>query len=344
VPREGMVLFVDDDASNRTTFEFAFADVFDLLTTSTGEAALELLESRNDIAIVLADHRMPRMTGVDLCERVAERFPDIIRIILTAYADVEATIAAINRGRVHRYVRKPYRNDDLTQTLQLALQLHASRITEGKLRTSLMAANASARAAGAEVAHELRNFLIPLTHDLADLKELPEATPILPQLTSLHAAHESVLAIARDLVTTRRDGASCDAATVGRAITSLFASSVAPIALELTGVSRLVIPMAATHLAQCLANLISNAANALREVTPPNPHIRIHVAQSASERTIEVIDNGPGVPSTRLSEFFAPRANHLGLRIVRRLVEDSAGSVRVSSEAGTTAVIITWKT
>src|SRR5689334_24482036 len=96
------VLFVDDEPQNLVVFRYAMEDHFTVLTAQSGAEALQLLQ-RHQIAVLLADQRMPAMSGVELCARARELQPDAVRIIITAYADIHAAIDAINQGQVSRY-------------------------------------------------------------------------------------------------------------------------------------------------------------------------------------------------------------------------------------------------
>jgi len=107
-----VVLFVDDDAGNRQAFQAAFRhDMVVLLAADLQQAWMHLTTSR--IHVVIADQRMPRTTGSELLTLVKERFPQTRRMIITAYADLEAIIDAVNNGGVTKYFAKPWVKDQL---------------------------------------------------------------------------------------------------------------------------------------------------------------------------------------------------------------------------------------
>src|SRR5690349_6234363 len=110
------VLFVDDDEANLAVSEAACGDFFEVLTASTAEAALACMRAE-EVGVVIADQRMPGVTGLELLERVSVEFPDTVRILITAYGDIQAAVEAINRGRVRRYLRKPWEPDELRAEL-----------------------------------------------------------------------------------------------------------------------------------------------------------------------------------------------------------------------------------
>jgi len=118
------LLYVDDEPVNLSNFSMIFEDEFTILTALSGEEALKIFRNENDIAIVVADQRMPGMSGVELLERLRKDDPDTIRIILTGYTDADDILDAINRGNVYQYVLKPWREDPLRVTLHRALETY----------------------------------------------------------------------------------------------------------------------------------------------------------------------------------------------------------------------------
>jgi DNA-binding NtrC family response regulator len=120
------VLFVDDEASNVELFRLQFKGHFRVLTAGSGDEALALL-GREDVAVLLSDERMPRMSGVELLARVLERWPDVVRVIVSAYSDAPRLLAAMNRGHAHEYIVKPWDKADLLGCIERALAMAARR-------------------------------------------------------------------------------------------------------------------------------------------------------------------------------------------------------------------------
>jgi response regulator RpfG family c-di-GMP phosphodiesterase len=112
---------VDDEPSILNAIKRVFrSQGYEVLTANSGKEGLALLE-REPVAAVISDMRMPEMDGAQFLEQVFVRWPDTKRILLTGYADTSATIAAINRGKIWRYVAKPWNDDELIVTVQQAL-------------------------------------------------------------------------------------------------------------------------------------------------------------------------------------------------------------------------------
>ncbi len=118
------ILVVDDEPDNLDLLYRTFHREFKVLRSENGPDALEILEREGDIAVIISDQRMPQMSGTEFLSLTAERYPDIIRIILTGYTDVEDLVEAINSGKVFKYVTKPWDDIDLKQVVQQAVDTH----------------------------------------------------------------------------------------------------------------------------------------------------------------------------------------------------------------------------
>lgn len=130
------LLIVDDETANLRLLERLFANDFHCLTASSGPEAIRLLE-QHDVAILLADQRMPQMTGIELLKQTARLRPHMVRILITGYTDVEALVEAINSRLVYMYVTKPWVNDDL----KLRVNRACEHYEQNKNRQALADAN-----------------------------------------------------------------------------------------------------------------------------------------------------------------------------------------------------------
>ena len=122
------LLFVDDERRVLTSMRAMFRRDYDVVLANSGDEAVEVLQGRDDIHVVVSDQRMPGMTGVELLSVVKEKYPSSMRILLTGYADLEAVEAAINESEVFRYLMKPCPTDELKDAVRLAVQ--AARVSE----------------------------------------------------------------------------------------------------------------------------------------------------------------------------------------------------------------------
>jgi C4-dicarboxylate-specific signal transduction histidine kinase len=131
------VLFVDDEPDNLIVFEAACAGQFRVLTTSSPEHALELL-AENEVIVLLADQRMPKMTGLELLSKARVAFPEVVRMLVTAYADLETAIDAINTGHVRRYLKKPWEHGELLGALSEGVEYYQMRSKLAALERRLL--------------------------------------------------------------------------------------------------------------------------------------------------------------------------------------------------------------
>ena len=107
------VLFVDDEINILKAIQRLLRhEDMNVLCASGGSEALALLE-QDPAQVVVTDQRMPDMCGVDLLSAVRERWPDVVRIMLTGYTEMDIAVEAINRGEIYRLITKPWQDDEL---------------------------------------------------------------------------------------------------------------------------------------------------------------------------------------------------------------------------------------
>src|SRR5262245_38462621 len=117
------ILYVDDEEKSLKSFSRAFGDTYRILTAPTAKEGCSLLEAhKNEIGILMTDQRMPGEKGVWLLERARQIQPHIVRILATAYSDLESAIAAVNTGSVYKFITKPWDPALLDQTLRRGLE------------------------------------------------------------------------------------------------------------------------------------------------------------------------------------------------------------------------------
>jgi len=140
-PARTRILVVDDEEAILETMTFTFEDDYDVLTSTSPREALALLDQNAPVAVVISDQRMPEMTGVELLAAVYARHPNTVRIILTGFADMDATIGAINAGHVYAYVTKPWEPDQLKQVVRRGVEHHRLACENERLLAELRRAN-----------------------------------------------------------------------------------------------------------------------------------------------------------------------------------------------------------
>ena len=127
------ILIVDDEVGNLNALKRVFRNEYNVLSATNGQDAIILMQ-QNEIALIIADHRMPGMTGVEFLEKMSQDYPDAIRIILTAYTDEKLVMDAINMGHVHAYITKPWEPDEVRTIVKEQIEIY-ERTRIGKEET-----------------------------------------------------------------------------------------------------------------------------------------------------------------------------------------------------------------
>jgi response regulator RpfG family c-di-GMP phosphodiesterase len=132
------VLFVDDEENILKSLKRLLVDEeIEILTATSGEQGLDLLRDTEDVGLIVSDQRMPGLSGADFLRQSREIAPDTLRIMLTGYADINATIDAINKGGAYRYISKPWDDEEMIQIIRDAVR-QCRLISENKRLSALV--------------------------------------------------------------------------------------------------------------------------------------------------------------------------------------------------------------
>lgn len=118
------LMVVDDELDNLDLLYRTFRRTFEVFKADSAPKALEILAQEDEMAIIISDQRMPRMSGTELLSIVAEKSPDTIRILLTGYTDIEDLVGAINTSKVFKYITKPWNPDNLQLVVNQAAETY----------------------------------------------------------------------------------------------------------------------------------------------------------------------------------------------------------------------------
>lgn len=127
------VLYVDDEIHNLNSFKATFRKEFNVFTAGSAVEALEIMK-KNPVHIVITDQRMPGMTGVDFLIEVLRRYPDVMRVLLTGFAELTAVVEALSKGQVHYRMEKPWDEEQIRAVINAAYEISLLRIREGRDR------------------------------------------------------------------------------------------------------------------------------------------------------------------------------------------------------------------
>jgi len=172
---EKTVLCVDDEVNILNSIKrLLFMEDYELLTTNNADEALELLKAR-EAQLVISDHRMPRMTGIELLQKVKDIHPLSIRVILSGHVDVNIIVDAINKGEVYRFVTKPWNDEELKSTIRQCLD-HYDVVQENlELTRRIQEQNEQLRRMNGELEQVVldRTFYLRMSQDILDDLPIP---------------------------------------------------------------------------------------------------------------------------------------------------------------------------
>jgi signal transduction histidine kinase len=351
-----LIVYVDDERPNRIVFEQAFGRQFHLKAVADGNAALEILASQ-DVAVVVTDMRMPGMSGDELLRIVKDRWPATIRVVITAFSDIEPILTAINEGLVARYLVKPWERAEVEQLLRWGLEAWAFGRESAALQRRLLETErlATLGSIAGAVVHDLNQPLIGLVMNAERLTELAMAAPALRRLLDGAPVSDEERGDLGDLGEELADLATdlaSGAAHLRNLISSLgqflraqptdttgIATDVLPIVRHAMAVCQDIavrarglilyegpselplVRVSATELTQVLINLVANAAQAV--LARGRSDGRVTVLARAADQTVnlQIRDDGVGMSAEVLAKvgtpFFTTRREGTGLGLAQ---------------------------
>lgn len=360
--RTGGVLLVDDEPLNLKVLRSHLEDRFRVHEATSGPEALEIA-AKVPLDVVVADQRMPDMTGVELLAELRTRRPDVAGIVLTGFADMPALESAINRAGAFRFLRKPWEPPQIIEALEQATDHVVQRRTierlvallaqrSDELRSSLDQLEAQQQMLlhlerlgtigklTSGVTHDLRNLMVAFRAAEWELDTAQASGPLREILGVGLAGVDNMVRTLQTLHDFSRTGAfSLDLGEIDPAgiVTDAVAISRLDPAFKMRRVSWEVAPVLPRlradrqKLVQVIVNLVRNALHATR----PSEAVRVSAAvRPGGEVEIAVEDEGPGVPAALRSRLFQPFASSkgdqglgLGLYMARLIVELHHGRI-----------------
>jgi two-component system response regulator PhcR len=360
---------VDDEPQSVKYFSLAFRSEFRVLTAGSSEEAEQVLAAEaahGGVGVLVTDQRMPVETGVQLLVKVKERYPAVVRLLTTAYADLSEAVAAVNRGEIHRYILKPWDMESLRSDLRACLQLHRDRRVEQDLllaRRQTMVALASylahelatplatiATAAsglerylpaliqayregdpGAEVSEVPRSALTALEMTPALIQESAARSRLLVRLLLMNAGSSGEGAAPRERVSMSR--------LVGEALGTYPFREAERDLVRVEG-DDFSLSGPPTLLIHVLHNLVQNALDGVR--VAGKGQIRLALETGSDWNRLTVTDTGSGIPPEAMprifEEFFSlkgpGRGTGMGLPFCRRVLTEIGGAIVCRSVPG----------
>ena len=349
--QKSCVLYVDDEHSNRLVFERAFERDFLIRTAETAEQGLEIL-TQMPVSVLITDQRLPGMLGTELLEIAKEQYPNIIRMVLTAYSDIEVVLQAINAGLASRYIIKPWVRPMLHEILTWGVDIHRMRVQIEEMQLKLVEGERLSTMGTllASVAHDIKN---PLGYVGAYVETLGDAVESLQKWVSAMRSEKSLDQAFRLPQATQ---AMSEIEELPRIVKDLTQgvnhvySIVEGIQLQSRRPSRVRQPsnpaVALEYATKLAKGLI--AAHAIEKCAVRKVRLEVSVVDGGVRFAVH--DTGVGMSAEVLShafeEFFTTKppgeGTGLGLPISKRVVESVGGSVSIASTLGQGTVVSFW--
>ena len=356
-PQRKLVLYVDDEPKNLSSFKSVFRRHYEIYLANSAEEGIDIMEQA-PIQLVITDQRMPKTTGVEFLEKINDKFPDVTRILLTGYSDLDAIIDAINKGKIFKYIAKPWKAEELKETIDIALELSHLKKQNKILIENLQKTNHELDSFVYRAAHDLRGpianllGLINLAKSEQDLKTIKHYIELKEQTVRRLDGfiHDIVdysgnlrLAIRRDTIDFKN--------LVYQAINEhQFMPKYDLIRQEINIEQGAEMVSDAERIGVILNNLISNSIrySVINRVEPA--FMKIDIYNDETKAIIKVSDNGEGIEEEyhqKIFEMFfrassnARDGSGLGLFICKEVAEKLGGSIQLISEKdkGSTFVV-----
>jgi len=140
LPEKIAILYVDDEENNLFSFKATFRIKYRVLTAISGDEALTILATQH-VDVIITDQRMPGMTGIEFLEKVLDMYPDPMRILLTGYADMNAVVDAVNKGKIFHYLSKPWKEEELDEAINKAYEKYLEKVHLKEINSKLEESN-----------------------------------------------------------------------------------------------------------------------------------------------------------------------------------------------------------
>ncbi len=344
------ILYVDDESKNLTAFKASFRRSYDIMTAISAKEAADLLLQQS-FHIIIADQRMPLVTGVEFFQSIRKTYPNAIRILLTGYTDVREIVDAINKGEIFRFITKPWNEFEMHNAIRNAYELFSMRRQLQQKMEELETAN-----------HELNRLIYSTSHDLRSPLASIVSIINLAKLDSLDNDIEGyfnliencaekmddyILKIVEYYKSVRLEDeySFIDFAQQVQEAIDLCSVQNKKIVFRQNILQPVPFKTDSFRLSVVLNNLLSNAVK-YQKPEQLNPSIIVKVSVTREYASLSVEDNGIGIQPESVDSifkmFFRSTKNAsglgIGLYIVKEAVNRMGGEISIKSEfgAGTT--------
>lgn len=305
------VLYIDDEMHNLINFQSLFRKAHQVFLAQSVNEARVILTQHPDIHVVFSDQRMPEMTGTDFFEEIRSTHPSIIRILVTGFADLNTSIHAINKGKVFRYIQKPWKAEEVEQALLDASKEYL-RLTYFQSRNQeLESAYQALENYADHISHDIRGPLTgiqTISQLAANSRNIDELNQMLLLIKSTSAQLSQYTADLQHFYRVQRGKIAVENTHIDHLVQEIKTIYQAPISaagitLQIKNEVDQPVLTDPTALKLILHNLMSNAIK-YQDPQHREPWIQVHIFLKTSVLLIEVSDGGIGMRPDQLAQIF----------------------------------------
>ncbi len=337
------ILYIDDEEHNLQSFKATFRRLYSVRTAISAAEALRILE-KEEIHIIISDHRMPEITGVQFFKQIQNKYPDPIRILLTGYTDMESLAEAINEGHIYRYLTKPWNELELNNSIINAYESYQNRVALKQKVEELQKTNDQLNRFIYSISHELRGPLASALGviELAKMDNLIQ--PQTPEGEYWTMINDCCQKLDHNISKTLQYYRNIRYKVENEAIdfAKVIHGLVCNIDQQITVTTHINQPVPfyndSYRVEMILSNLVSNAVK-YQKPEEPDKRIDIRVEVSDPEALITIADNGVGIPAGDIDKIFTQffRGRHhdgggLGLFVAKEAIDKINGNIFVESD------------
>jgi len=341
------VLYLDDEEPNLSAFKATFRRTHSVRTTNSAEEAFALIEEEEP-HIIIADQRMPKVSGVEFFQEISKHHPDPQRILLTAYTSSQTVIDAVNKGHINKYLVKPWDREMMENTLNSVFKVYKDKVELKRKNEELYRINSELNRFVYSVSHDLRAPLLSLL-GLVDLsrneKDPAQVDEYFKLMTGSIRQMDEYIQTTLQYYRNLKTNLILEHVSILQVVNEI----IEPLMNYNKGVDfnidispDFVIFSDRVRLKIALNNLISNAVKyGFKEKDTP---YKVSVSAENTDGNFKIIvsDEGKGIPPEQLKKVFeiffseaaatSVESSGLGLYLVRQAIDKISGTVSVRSK------------
>jgi two-component system sensor histidine kinase/response regulator len=351
------ILYLDDELNNLIGFKASLRLDYIIYTAQNSDEALGYLSKNPDIRVIFCDQKMPEKTGVEFFEEIRSIHPHPIRILLTAYTDVESVIEAINRGHVFRYVKKPWIDADISSAIEEANKFYIANSMLSIKNEELSKAYIQLDKFAYSVSHDIRGPLVGIsgginlalqTYNIDEIKE------ILKLMEKSVTKLDTFILNMHDYYSLERGElkiTDIDFNNFGKETEAIFAiyAKAAQIDFKISINQNKSFWSDAASIKLIINNLVTNAFK-YQKKSEINKKVTLNIEVLRDSATIKVGDNGTGIDKKYIDQIFnlffrahvQEAGSGFGLYNVKSALLKLNGTIDVNStlDEGTTFTVV----